>query len=80
MKLFWIIIIASAALVGLGWIVYGIWNWRMNKLEEQRPKQRSERYRQATNSVADYAKKLAEFKKPTYKKDDSAPSDSSRSQ
>ncbi len=73
MTLFWIIIIVSAALVGLGWLVYGIWNWRQNKLEEQMPKQRSERYKQATSSVADYAKKLAEFKKPEYKKDDSPP-------
>jgi predicted negative regulator of RcsB-dependent stress response len=75
MNLFWIIIIISACLVVLGWIAYLIWDWRQNKLEKQMPRQRSERYTQATNSVADYAKKLAEFKKPTYKRDDSPPKD-----
>jgi Tfp pilus assembly protein PilO len=78
MTLFWIIIIISAAVVGLGWIAYLIWDWRQNKLEKQMPKQRSERYNQATNSVADYAKKLAEFKKPTYKRDESSPTDTNR--
>ena len=73
MTLFWMLIIIAAVLVALGWIAYGIWNWRQNKLEEQMPKPRSERYKQAKNSMAEYAKKLAEFKKPTYKRDDSQP-------
>jgi hypothetical protein len=71
MTLFWILIIAGASVVGLGWIGYAIWEWRERKLEKERPKVRSERYEQATSSVADYAKKLAEFKKPTYKRADS---------
>ena len=69
MTLFWILIIAGAVVVGLGWIAYAIWEWREQKLEKERPKVRSERYEQATDSVADYAKKLAEFKKPTYKRE-----------
>ncbi len=72
MTLFWILIIAGAVVVGLGWTAYAIWEWRERKLEKERPKVRSERYEQATSSVADYAKKLAEFKKPTYKRDDSS--------
>jgi cytoskeletal protein RodZ len=79
MKLFWTLIIVSSVLVGLGWIAYLIWDWRQNKLEKQMPRQRSERYNQATNSVADYAKKLAEFKKPTYKPEDSPPPDNKQS-
>lgn len=69
MTLFWMLIIAGALVVGLGWIAYAIWEWRERKLEKERPKVRSERYEQATSSVADYAKKLAEFKKPTYKRE-----------
>jgi len=80
MTLFWTIIIISAAVVGLGWIVYLVWDWRQNKLEKQMPKHRSERYKQATSSVADYAKKLAEFKKPAYKREDSPPTDKDRPQ
>ncbi|MFH1369815.1 MAG: hypothetical protein ABII09_00785 [Planctomycetota bacterium] len=75
MTLFWTLIIVSAVVVGLGWIAYLVWDWRQNKLEKQMPKQRSERYKQATSSVADYAKKLAEFKKPTYKRENSPPTD-----
>ena len=74
MKLFWIIIAGLAVAVLIGWIAYAIWQWREKKLEKERPKVRSERYQQANNSVADYAKKLAEFKKPTYKRDDSSSS------
>jgi hypothetical protein len=73
MDLFWKIMIASAVLVGLGWIAYGIWDWRERKLEKEQPKARSEKYQQASSSVADYAKKLAEFKKPTYKREDAPP-------
>lgn len=80
MTLFWTLIIIGAVLVGLGWIAYGIYDYRQRKLEKQRPRERSERYKQATDSVADYAKKLAEFKKPTYKRDDSPPADTNQPQ
>jgi hypothetical protein len=72
MTLFWKIIIISAIVVGIGWVAYGIWEWRERKLEKQRPKERSELYQQTKKSVAEYAKKLAEFKKPTYKQEDSS--------
>jgi predicted negative regulator of RcsB-dependent stress response len=72
MTLFWTLLISAAAVVAIGWIAYGIWEWWERKLEKEQPKQRSEKYQQATDSVSDYAKKLAEFKKPTYKRDDSS--------
>lgn len=68
--MFWKVIAVAAVVLAICWIAYGIWCYRERKLEKQRPKQRSERYQQATSSVAEYAKKLAEFKKPTYKRDD----------
>jgi hypothetical protein len=80
MTLFWVLIIAGAAVVVLGWIGYGIWEWHLRKLEKEQPPVRSERYEQATNSVSDYAKKLAEFKKPTYKRGDSSGSETKRPQ
>jgi predicted negative regulator of RcsB-dependent stress response len=72
MTLFWTLLILAAAVVVVGWIGYGIWEWRERKLEKEQPKQRSEKYQQATSAVSDYAKKLAEFKKTTYKRDDSS--------
>jgi hypothetical protein len=80
MKLFWILIIISACVVGLSWIAYLVWDWYQTRLEKKIPRQRSERYQQASSSVADYAKKLAEFKKPTYKRDDDQPSDTNSPQ
>jgi hypothetical protein len=80
MTLFWKLMIAAVVLVALGWIAYGIYEYRERKLEKERPKERSERYKQATNSMTDYAKKLAEFKKPTYKRDESSPSDTDQPQ
>lgn len=64
MSLFWKIMIGAAVLVVLGWIGYGIWDWRERKLEKQRPRERSERYKQATSSVVDWAKKMAEYQPP----------------
>ena len=75
MDVFWKIMIASAVLVGIGWIAYGIWDWRERKLEKEQPKVRSEKFQQASSSVSDYAKKLAEFKKPTYKREDASQTD-----
>ena len=77
MDLFWILIIVGAAVVGLGWIGYGIWVWRERKLEKTMPKERSERFVQTQSAVTDYAKKLAEYQKPIYKRADSTPSTSS---
>ena len=73
MKYFWIMIISAAVLVGLGWIAYAIWEYRERKIEESQPKVRSEKLTQTQNQMAEYAKKLAEFKKPTYKKEDVNP-------
>jgi flagellar basal body-associated protein FliL len=78
MTLFWTLLIVGSVIVALGWIAYGIYEYRERKLEKQRPKERSERYRQTTDSMTEYAKKLAEFKKPTYKRDDSTPSDTNQ--
>ncbi len=71
--MFKIIMIIAFAVLAICWIAYAIWAWRERKLEQQRPRERSQRYQQATSSVAEYAKKLAEFKKPTYKREDVNP-------
>jgi DNA replication protein DnaC len=74
------LMIVAVVLLALGWIAYGIYEYRERKLEKERPKERSERYKQATNSMTEYAKKLAEFKKPDYKRDESSPSDTNQPQ
>ncbi len=64
MDLFWKIIIPAAVIVAIGWVGYWIWEIWQRKLEKQRPRQRSQRYQQASSSVADWAKKMAEFEPP----------------
>ncbi len=65
MDLFWKIIIGAGVLLVVCWTAYGIWEWRERKLEKQRPKVRTEQYKRTRNDMADYAKKLAEFKSPS---------------
>lgn len=62
--MFWKLIILAVVILALCWVAYGIWAYRERTLEKQRPKVRSQRYVKAKNSMADYAKKLAEFKSP----------------
>jgi len=62
--MFWKLIILAVVILALCWVAYGIWAYRERKLEKQRPKVRSKQYLQTKNSMADYAKKLAEFKSP----------------
>lgn len=63
----WFVIIGFAV-IGLGWLSYGIYNYILNRQEKKRPKQRSQKYEQAQQSMADYAKKMADFKKKRYDK------------
>ena len=79
MTLFWTLIIISAVAVGIGWIAYGIWERRERKLEKERPRERSQRYQQATSSVVDWAKKMAEYKPPIPPKKDQNPPDATGS-
>ena len=62
--------ILAIVLLGVGWTVYLLWDRRMKKIEASRPKQRSEKLQKTNAEVSDWAKKMAAFKKPTYKKSD----------
>ena len=74
--MFWPIMITLAVLVAGGWIAYGIYEHKMTQEEKKRPKVRSERLEKTHNEMADWAKKMAAFKKPPAKRqargDDSA--------
>jgi hypothetical protein len=63
----WFVIIGFAAM-GLGWLAYGIYNYIAGQQEKKRPKARSQKYEQAQQSMAEYAKKMADFKKKRYDK------------
>ena len=60
--------IIALAVVGLGWIIYGIYNYIADRREKNQPKVRSQQFEQTQESMADYAKKMATFKMKRYDK------------
>ena len=68
--------IVGLAVIAIGWAVYFIWDYKMRQKEKSQPKIRSERFQKTSSEISDWAKKMADFKKPTYKRpeqDDSTP-------
>ena len=75
MGTFWIVIGIAAGLLAIGWIGYGIWCWREDKLEKEAPeiareKKEPEHLKEVRESFDDYTEKLAGFKRKTYEKED----------
>jgi len=67
--MFKIVMISAVVILALGWIAYGIYEMKMRAEEKKQPKQVSERLQQARSETADWAQKMANFKKPPYKGD-----------
>ena len=66
-KIFMLIAIPAIA---IGWIAYAIWIRKVEAEEKKRPKQGSERLQKTKSEISDWAKQMAQFKKPTYKRPD----------
>ena len=60
-------LIAVPALI-IGWIAYAYWRRKVCEEERQQPKEESKRLTKTKSEVADWAKKMAQFKKPGPKK------------
>lgn len=68
MSMYKIFMIIGVIVVVVGWAAYFVWDYKMRKEEEKRPKQHGERLVKTRGEVADWAKKMAEFKSPAPKK------------
>ena len=66
-KIFMLIAIPAIA---IGWIAYAIWIRRVEAEEKKQPKPGSERLQKTKREMSDWAKQMAQFKKPTYKRPD----------
>lgn len=66
-KIFMLIAIPAIA---IGWIAYAIWIRKIEEEEKKQPKQSSERLQKTKSEISDWAKQMAQFKKPTYKRPD----------
>ncbi len=68
MSWYGIFMIVGLVLVVGGWAVYFLWDYKQRKEEEKQPKQHGERLVKSRGEVADWAKKMAEFKSPAPKR------------
>ncbi|MHC4617746.1 MAG: hypothetical protein ACYTEQ_08330 [Planctomycetota bacterium] len=68
--MFKIIWLTAAAIVAVGWIAYGIWRLKEYFEEKKRPKPKTKHLQEVKKSFDDYVKKMENFKKPTYKRED----------
>jgi uncharacterized membrane protein YciS (DUF1049 family) len=65
--MFKIVMIIAVVALAIAWAIYGIYDYKMRQEEKKQPKQISERLQKTRSEVADYAKKLAEYKPPKRK-------------
>ena len=63
-----IFMIIGLIVVAGGWVAYAIWDYKMRQEEKKHPPKRSERLQKTQGEIADWAKKMAEFKKPVQKR------------
>jgi hypothetical protein len=64
MSTYAIFMIVGVLVVGIGWIAYFLWDRKMAKEEESRPKPQTAQMKKTKSEVSDWAKKMAEFKGP----------------
>ena len=67
--MFKIVMIIAVVILAVAWIAYGIYEMKMRAEEKKQPKQVSKRLQQTRSELADWAQKMADFKKPAYKGD-----------
>ena len=66
--MFKIIMIIAVVGLAIAWAIYGYYEYKARQEEKKQPKQVSERLQKTRTEVADWAKKIAEFKPPVPKK------------
>jgi hypothetical protein len=69
-KILWL---SAAGILAVGWIAYGIWRIIDNIQEKKRPKPTTKHLTDVKKSFEDYTRKLGEFEKPTYEREDKKP-------
>jgi len=67
-----IIMIVGTTIVAGGWIAYGVWRYKthLDEKKNPKPKPRSEHLEKVQKSFDEYAKKMANYKRKTYERDE----------
>ncbi len=68
--MFWTLIGIAVAILVIGWIAYGIWEYKMRQEEKRTPREASEKLKKSREAFAEYLKKMETFKKPEQKPDE----------
>jgi hypothetical protein len=64
-----IFMLITLPLLAIGWIAYTLWMRKIYEEEKKTGRPKSERLQKTKSEVVDWAKKMAEFKPPTRKKE-----------
>ncbi len=65
---FKIVILITVIILAIGWIIYGIFEYKMRQEEKKHTRKPSERLQKTRSEVVEWAKKMAEFQPPKHKK------------
>jgi hypothetical protein len=62
--LYKVFMVVSIPAIIIGWVVYWLWNKKIEEEEKNRPKPVSKRLTQTRNEISDWAKKMANSDSP----------------
>jgi len=62
------VMITAAIILALGWTAYGIWRIVDHFQEKKRPVSTTKHLQKVKKSFEEYAKKMQNYNKPTYKR------------
>ncbi len=63
-----IFMIVAGGGLAIGWIIYLIYDYKLRQEEKTMPKPKSERQKKTQQEMSDWAKKMAAYKKPEFKR------------
>lgn len=66
----YIILLIAAVIVGIGWIAYGIWDYKERQREKEEPDRSTEHLQKVKKSFEEYTKKMKDYKLTPYERKD----------
>lgn len=66
--MFKVIMITVIVMLAIAWIVYGIWRYRTNLAEKDKPKPTTEHLEKTRKSFEEYTKKLENYERKPYER------------
>lgn len=64
------ILLIGAILVGIGWIAYGVWQYKERQREKEEPERSTEHLQKVKKSFEEYTKKMEDYELKPYERKD----------